>query len=239
MNNYISIKKARNDKGISINEIAKALKIDAEIIELLENNHELPIKFSSYRESYIKSIYKYLGYKVPDKNYIREDQSNNTKLLITLFFIFFSLIILVSLSNEIYQKFNNQISEKKFQKDEVFLEIENFILTQNFQNINHNIFLDSIQILRRKDYKQLFILIPKPTSTTYFKVQNIEKNTIKFGELLHAEPLILKLDSDFFIDISNINNIDKIIYRGIEFKVNMGSDFYLKNFEINKFERLL
>ena len=43
----------------------------------------------------------------------------------------------------------------------------------------------------------------------------------------------------FFIDLSNINNIEKIIYRGIEIKVNDFLNFYLVNFNIKDLETLL
>ena len=51
--------------------------------------------------------------------------------------------------------------------------------------------------------------------------------------------LILDLDNDFFIDLSNINNIDKIIYRGVEIRLNKELNSYLFNFDIKDLETLL
>ena len=62
MKNLISIKEARIKKGLSINDLSKGLKLDPEIIRLLEENLQLPDKFKAYQSTYKKSIYRYLGY---------------------------------------------------------------------------------------------------------------------------------------------------------------------------------
>ena len=70
MKNLISIKEAREKKSLSINDLSKALKLDPEIIRLLEENLQLPDKFKAYQSAYKKSIYRYLGYKVKYKKSI-------------------------------------------------------------------------------------------------------------------------------------------------------------------------
>ena len=50
MNNLISIEQARKAKGVSIDELSKALKIDRSIIKCLEEGLELPKKFESYQK---------------------------------------------------------------------------------------------------------------------------------------------------------------------------------------------
>ena len=62
MKNLISIKEARIKKGLSINDLSKGLKLDPEIIRLLEENLQLPDKFKAYRSTYKKSIYSCLLY---------------------------------------------------------------------------------------------------------------------------------------------------------------------------------
>ncbi len=239
MSNTISIKEARTKKGLSLTDISKALNIDQSIIDLLEKDQELPEKYKSYRSSYIKSIYKYLGHKTFEKNHIKSIPVDNTMLILTTFFFIFSLVILVFLSSNIYFKYNNQILKKTFEKDIIFENIDNFLSSNNSQYIEHEFFLNSLYPIKRSDYSQKFILIPRYLKPVYYKTQNINKKTIEFGEILLDEPLVLDLDSDFLIDISNIRYIDKIIFRGIEYKIEMNSDYYLKNFNINKLEKLL
>ena len=72
-----------------------------------------------------------------------------------------------------------------------------------------------------------------------FIFQNNIKNTLQFGEITKSKELILELDNDFFIDLSNINNIDKIIYRGVEIRLNKELNSYLFNFHIKDLETLL
>ena len=62
---------------------------------------------------------------------------------------------------------------------------------------------------------------------------------MQFGEITKSNELILDLDNDFFIDLSNINNIDKIIYRGVEIRLNNELNSYLFNFHIKDLETLL
>ena len=65
------------------------------------------------------------------------------------------------------------------------------------------------------------------------KILEIDILDIKFKEL------IVDLDNDFLIDLSNINNIEKIIYRGIEFKLNKELNSYILNFNIRDLDTLL
>ena len=238
MNKSISIKEARVKKGISIVELSNALRIDQSIIDLLENELELPDKYKNYASSYKNSIYRYLGYHISSKNHLKDIPNDNTKLFLTIFFLLFTLIILCFLSLNIYLKFNEQISKKIFKKDEIYYDMQKFLSSKNIENIDHKLFLNSLFIVKRSDYSKKFIIVSNTPNPIYFKANNRDKKTIKFGEILF-DSLVLDLESDFLIDISNIRYIDKIIYRGVEFKINMKSDFYLKNFEINKMEKLL
>ena len=69
MDKLISIKEARIKKGLSINDLSKALKLDIEIIRLLDDNLKLPKKYRSYQSTYKKSIYRYLGYEIKYKTF--------------------------------------------------------------------------------------------------------------------------------------------------------------------------
>ena len=75
----------------------------------------------------------------------------------------------------------------------------------------------------------------------------MQKKFAKFGNFANFPGFLKKmffskivdLDNDFFIDLSNINNIDKIIYRGVEIRLNKELNSYLFNFHIKDLETLL
>ena len=56
MKNLISIKEARIKKGLSINDLSKGLKLDPEIIRLLEENLQLPDKFKEVLDANLKPV---------------------------------------------------------------------------------------------------------------------------------------------------------------------------------------
>ena len=239
MKNLISIKEARLKKGLSISELAHSLNLDIKLVQLLDDNAEIPNKFKAYRSTYIRSIYNYLGYKIPFTNYFQESPYDYSKFLLTSFFLIFSLVILFFSSFNIYNKFNNQISNKNFEKDKIYEDTLNFVSKNNLENINEKDFINLLVPLKRTNYSQKFILHTNNSGPIYYKIKYIDKKTIQFGELLHLNKIELNLNNDFLIDLSNIANIDKITYRGIEINLKNNYQFYLKDFNINKLETLL
>ena len=239
MKNLISIKEARLKKGLSISELANSLNLDIKLVQLLDDNLELPNKFKAYKSIYIRSIYKYLGYKIPFTNYFQESPYDYSRFLLTSFFLIFSLIILFFSSFNIYNKFNNQKGNKNFEKDKIYEDTLNFVSKNNLENINGKNFINLLVPLKRTNYSQTFILHANNLGSIYYKIKYIDKKTIRFGELLQLDKIELDLDNDFLIDLSNIANIDKITYRGIEIKLKNNYQFYLKDFNINKLEKLL
>ncbi len=235
----ISIKEARLKKGLSISELANSLKLDIKLVQLLDDDTEIPDKFKAYRSSYRRSIYNYLGYKIPFTNYFQDSPYNYSKFLLTSFFLIFSLVILFFSSFNIYNKFNNKIGNKNFEKDKIYEDTLNFVSKNNLENINDKDFINLLVPLKRTNYSQTFILHTNNLGPIYYKIKYIDKKTIQFGELLQLNKIELNLNNDFLIDLSNIANIDKIIYRGIEIKLKNNYQFYLKDFDINKLETLL
>ena len=73
----------------------------------------------------------------------------------------------------------------------------------------------------------------------YYKLHHLDNGSIQFGEILPSKSLILDLNDNFLIDISNISYIDKIIYEGVEIKLNNKQSLYLKEFKINEIDQLL
>ena len=239
MKNLISIKEARLKKGLSISELANSLNLDAKLVQLIDDDAEIPNKFKAYRSSYKRSIYAYLGYKIPSNNYFQESPYDYSKFLLTSFFLIFSIVILFFSSFNIYNKFNNQIGNKNFEKDKIYEDTLNFVSKNNLENINGKDFIDLLVPLKRTNYSQKFILHTNNLGPIYYKIKYIDKKTIRFGELLQLDKIELDLDNDFLIDLSNIANIDKITYRGIEIKLKNSYQFYLKDFNIHKLETLL
>ena len=239
MDKLISIKEARIKKGLSINDLSKALKLDLEIIRLLDDNLELPRKYRAYQSTYKKSIYRYLGYEIKHKDSISEIPEDYTKISLTYFLSLLIFTILTLLSFNIYNKFNSQILVKNIEKDHLYLDILN-ISSKNYLNeLSHDEFINSLILMNRTNYSQKLSIFSKPNKTIYYKLQNNNKKTLQFGEILQSKELNIELDDDFFIDLSNIDNIDKIIYRGIEFKLIKELNSYIANFNVKDLETLL
>ena len=238
MNNLISIEQARKAKGVTIDELSKALNIDRSIIKCLEEGLELPKKFKSYQNSYTSSIYRYLGYSVEHSTNLKAIPEDNTKMILTIFFFLFSFFILISLSINIYSNFNSKISIKIFQKDKIYEEVERYLLSQSLEYIDHKNFLQSLEIKNRVAYNNN-VIFEANTLPIYYKLHHLDNDSIQFGEILPSKSLILDLNDNFLIDISNISYIDKIIYEGVEINLNNKQNLYLKEFNINELDQLL
>jgi len=239
LKNLISIKEARLKKGLSISELANSLKLDVKLVQLLDDDLEIPNKFKAYRSTYRRSIYNYLGYKIPFTNYFQESPYDYSKFLLTSFFLIFSIVILFFSSFNIYNKFNKQIGNNNFEKDKIYEDTLNFVSQNNLENINDKDFINLLFPSKRTNYSQTFIIQTNNLGPIYYKIKYIDKKTILFGELLQLNKIELDLNNDFLIDLSNIANIDKIIYRGIEINLKNNYQFHLKDFNINELETLL
>ena len=239
MKKLISIKEARIKKGLSINDISKALKLDLEIIRLLDDNLRLPKKYRAYQSTYKKSIYRYLGYEIKYKNVTNDIPVDYTKISLTYFLLLLIFVILTLLSLNIYDKFNNKNLSDDIEKDQVYLEILNLSSEYDLNELSHDEFINNLIVTRRANYSQKLSIFSKYNKTIYYKIQNNIRKNIQFGEILHYKELNIELDDDFFIDLSNISNVDKIIYRGIEIKINTELNSYLVNFNIKDLETLL
>ena len=239
MKKLISIKEARIKKGLSINDISKALKLDLEIIRLLDDNLRLPKKYRAYQSTYKKSIYRYLGYEIKYKNVTNDIPVDYTKISLTYFLLLLIFVILTLLSLNIYDKFNNKNLSDDIEKDQVYLEILNLSSEYDLNELSHDEFINNLIVTRRANYSQKLSIFSKYNKTIYYKIQNNIRKNIQFGEILHYKELNIELDDDFLIDLSNIDNVDKIIYRGIEIKINKELNSYLVNFDIKDLETLL
>ena len=239
MDKLISIKEARIKKGLSINDLSKALKLDLEIIRLLDDNLKLPKKYRAYQSTYKKSIYRYLGYEIKYKNSISDIPIDNTKFSIIYFLLLLVFTILFLLSINIYNKFNNQISFREFEKDQVYKDVLNISSQYDLNELSHDDFINNLTLFKRANYSQNLSIFAKPNETIYYKIRSNISKTLQFGEIIKSNELILDLDNDFLIDLSNINNIEKIIYRGLEIKINKQLNSYLLNFDIKNLETLL
>ena len=173
------------------------------------------------------------------KNLISDIPEDYTKISLTYFFLLLIFTILTLLSFNIYNKFNYQFSFKEVEKDQVYNDVYRISNQYDLYELSHDDFINNLIPLNRANYSQNLSIFAKPNKTIFYKIQNNIKNTLQFGEITKSNELILDLDNDFFIDLSNINNIDKIIYRGVEIRLNKELNSYLFNFHIKDLETLL
>jgi len=235
LNKSFSIKEARLEKGLSIDELANRLKISPFIIEKIENNEELPEKYKSYEKIFRNSILKLLGrYEVSGIVKINEIRGDNTKLVLTIFFFSLVCIILFSLSFDMYRKFNLKPSLKIFEKDQIYLDIENKLSDFRYDEIDHERFLNKLIFLKNNNFYNFFKVSVFDNNTIYYKVSNNDKKTIKFGVITTDNPLYLNFNDDFSIDLSNIKFIDKIFVNNSIYQINVDKSYALKKFDINK-----
>ena len=194
MNKSISIKKARLEKGLSIDELAHRLKISPLIIKKIENNEELPEKYKSYENIFRNSILKMLGlYKISESVKLNKIPEDNTKLVLTIFSFSLVFIILFSLSFDMYKKFNLKPSLKTFEKDQIYIDIENKLLNFRYDEINHEQFLNKLIFIKNNNLNNYFEISVLDNNTIYYKVSNVDKKTLKFGSITPDNPLANKL----------------------------------------------
>ena len=191
------------------------------------------------QSTYKKSIYRYLGYEVKYKKSITDIPIDYTRLSIVYFLLLLVFTVLVLLSFNIYNKFNNQISVRNIDKDQVYMDVLNLSSQYDLNELSRDEFINNLTLSSRVNYAQKISIFSKSNKTIYYKIQNKNRKTIQFGEIFQSSELNLDLDNDFLIDLSNINNVEKIIYRGIEIKVSEGLNSYLLNFNIKDLEALL
>ena len=235
MNKSISIKKARLEKGLSIDELAHRLKISPLIIKKIENNEELPEKYKSYENIFRNSILKLLGlYEISKSVKLNKIPEDNTKLVLTIFSFSLVFIILFSLSFDMYKKFNLKPSLKTFEKDQIYIDIENKLLNFRYDEINHEQFLNKLIFIKNNNLNNYFEISVLDNNTIYYKVSNVDKKTLKFGSITPNNPLYLYFDDDFSIDLSNIKFIDKIFVNNSIYQINVDKSYALKKFDINK-----
>ena len=235
MNKSFSIKEARLEKGLSIEEIAHRLKISPLIIEKIENHEELPEKYKSYEKIFRNSILKLLGlYEISGTVKLNKIPEDNTKLVLSIFSFFLICTFLFSLSFDIFKKFNSKPSLKFFEKDQTYLDIENKLSNFRYDEIDHEIFLKKLKFLKNNNFYNYFEITVLDNNIIYFKVSNNDKKTLKFGTITHEKPLYLYFNDDFSIDLSNIKFIDKIVVNNSTYQINLDKSYALKDFDINK-----
>ena len=180
MDKLISIKEARIKKGLSINDISKALKLDLEIIRLLDDNLKLPKKYRAYQSTYKKSIYRYLGYEIKYKSLVNDIPIDYTKFSIIYFLLLLVFIILILLSFNIYNKFNNQISFKEIEKDQVYYDVYKLSNQYDLFELSHDDFINNLVSSKRANYTQNLSIFTK-----FKTILKILYNLVKFPNLMN------------------------------------------------------
>ena len=235
MTNSSSIKEARLEKGLSIEDLAHRLKISPFIIKIIENNDELPKKYKPYEMIFRNSILKFLGlYEISGTVKLNEIRNDNTKLVLSIFSLFLICTILFSLSIDMYKKFNIKSSLKYFEKDQTYIEIEKRFSGFRYDEIDHEQFLDKLILLKNNNFHNFFEISVLDNNTVYYMVSNNNQKTQKFGTITRDNPLYLYFNDDFSIDLSNINLIDKIVVNNSIYKIDVDKPYALNKFSLYK-----
>ena len=236
MNKSFSIKEARLEKGLSIKELARRLKINPSIIEKIENNEDLPEKYKPYEDIFKNTILKLLGfYEISDTVKINKIPEDNTKLVLSIFSLLLICIFLFSISFDMYKKFNSKPRLKFFEKDQTYLDIENKLSNFRYDEIDHKQFLHKLIFLKNNNFNNFFEISVLEDNVIYYKVSNNSQKNQKFGAITTDNPLYLYFNDDFSIDLSNIKFIDKIVVNNSVYQIDVDKSYSLIEFDINKF----
>ena len=236
MNKLSSIKEARLAKGLTIGELSIKLNISSIILKKIENNEELPDRFKSYEDVFRKNILKSLGLYTPSSfinlNPIPED---NTKLILTIFSFLFVSLILLSLSFDMYKKFNLISNLKLIEKDQIYLDTESFLFDLEYEEIDHYKFMNKLTLSKNNNFDNIFQISVIDNNSIFYRVIDNKQKTINFGTITSDNPLKLDFNGDFFIDLSNIKFIDKIVAKNHIYQLDVDKPYVLKKLNINKF----
>lgn len=239
MNKLLSIKEARLAKGLTINQLAIKLKLSEEIVQKIENNEELTDKFRSYEKIFRHSILKSLGlYEHSTVVELAPIPQDNTKLILTIFFFVLMVIVLFSLSFDMYKKFNLQSSLNLIEKDQIYLDAEKILSDFKYEEIDHKQFINKLELSKNNEFQNTFVLTVLDNYSISYKVIDNNQKTINFGTITPDNPLKLDFNGDFSIDLSNIQFIDKIITNNFIYHINVNKSYALKEFNISKLSEI-
>ena len=235
MNKLSSIKEARLSKGLTIEQLAAKLNLDKIIVEKIENNEDLPDKFRPYegilRNSILKSLDLFENSSDVKLIPIPED---NTKLILTIFSFVFVSTILISLSFDMYRKYNAKSKLKVIEKDQIYLDVLNIMENFDYEEINHKQFMNRLVLSMTKNSQKIFEISVVDNHSIFYRVTDNKQKTINFGTITSGNPLKLDFNGDFSIDLSNIKFIDRIVVNNSIYQIDVDKSYALKEFDINK-----
>ena len=133
-----------------------------------------------------------------------------------------------------YKKYNLKPRLKFFEKDQIYLDMDNNLSNFRYDEIDHDQFLNKLIFLKNNNFYNYFEISVLDNNTIYYKVSNDNKKTLKFGSITPDNPLFLNFNDDFSIDLSNIQFIDKIFVNNSTYQINVDKSYALKKFDINK-----
>ena len=236
MNNSSSIKEARLSKGLSIEHLAAKLNISPMIIEKIENDEDLPDRFKSYEKFFRNSILKSLGlYEYSSFVELNHFPEDNTKLILTIFSLVFVSTILISLSFDMYRKYNAKSKLKFIEKDQIYLDVANIMENFNYEEINHKQFMNKLVLSMTNNLQNIFEISVLDNHSIFYIVTDNKQKTINFGTITSDNPLKLDFNGDFSIDLSNIKFIDKIIANNFIYQIDVDKSYAIKELNINNF----
>ena len=122
---------------------------------------------------------------------------------------FFSLMVIVlfSLSFDMYKKFNLQSSLNLIEKDQIYIDAEKILSDFEYEEIDHKQFINKLELSKNNEIQNTFVLTVLDNYSISYKVIDNNQKTINFGTITPDNPLKLDFNGDFSIDLSKINGI--------------------------------
>jgi hypothetical protein len=148
------------------------------------------------------------------------------------------VIVLFSLSFDMYKKFNLQSSLNLIEKDQIYLDAEKILSDFKYEEIDHKQFINKLELSKNNEIQNTFVLTVLDNYSISYKVIDNNQKTINFGTITPDNPLKLDFNGDFSIDLSNIQFIDKIITDNFIYHINVNKSYALKEFNISKLSEI-
>ena len=95
--------------------------------------------------------------------------------------------------------------------------------------------MNNLILSKNNNLDSIFEISVLYNNSIFYRVIDIRQKTINFGTITSDNPLKLDFNGDFFIDLSNIKFIDKIVAKNYIYQIDVDKPYVLKKLNINKF----
>jgi len=95
--------------------------------------------------------------------------------------------------------------------------------------------MNKLTLSKNNNFDNIFQISVIDNNSIFYRVIDNKQKTINFGTITSDNPLKLDFNGDFFIDLSNIKFIDKIVAKNYIYQLDVDKPYVLKKLNINKF----